>query len=160
MGKAKTFEQARVEAVMAGLTNQPITEVYFSRYERNKSLLPKIFYPILDYFKSVDKEQYFFGEQRKSRERHYNYISPALKLYVELFDIPIKTVGFGKTPHAFQVRIYSDNEQKTHDIAVIPTTLFKKRNIIEDSDWPSIEIIFNVKRDDCIHLWKFLLNIS
>ena len=96
MRKKRKFEQARVEAITAGLADQPLTEVFFSRYERNKSLLPRIFYPIIDYFKRVDKEHYFYGEQRKSRERHYNYTSPSLRLYVEVFDIPIKIFGFSK----------------------------------------------------------------
>lgn len=159
MRKQKKFEQARVEAIMAGLMDQPLTEVFFSKYERNKSLIPDIFFPILDYFKRVDKDRYFFGEQRKSRERHYNYISPGLRLYVEVFDIPIKTFGFGKTPHAFQVKIYSDNDQIARDVAMIPMTLFKKGGIIEESDWDGIETKFNVNREDCMAKWKTLLNV-
>ena len=160
MGKKKRkFEQAKAEAETAGLLDNPLTEVFFSRYERNKNLLPKIFFQIIWYFKRVDKERYFYGIQRKSRERHFNYISPELRLYVEIFDIPIKTFGYGKTPHAFQVKIYSDNQQNTRDVAMIPVTLFKEGDIIEESDWGGIETIFTVNRENCITTWKSLLNI-
>ena len=157
--KKRKFEQVKAEAETAGLLDQPLIEVFFSKYERNKSLLPNIFYPIIRYFKLVDKERYFYSIKRKSRERHFNYISPGLRLYVELFDIPIKIFGYGKTPHAFQVKIYSDNQQNTRDIAMIPVTLFKEGDIIEESDWDGIETIFTVNRENCITTWKSLLSI-
>ena len=48
MGKKKRkFEQVKAEAETAGLLDQPLIEVFFSKYERNKSLLPNIFYPII-----------------------------------------------------------------------------------------------------------------
>ena len=158
MGRKKSFnfEQVRVDAINIGLLDQAITEVFFSKYERNKSLLPEIFYPVISYFKTEDKNQYFYGNQRKSRERHYNYASPRLKLYVEVFDVPIKTVGFGKTPHAFHVKIYCNDQQTTREVALLPKMLFKKKDIIEDSDWEGIESIFNVNREDCIKKWEML----
>jgi len=158
MGRKKSFkfEQVRVDAINIGLLDQSLTEVFFSKFERNKNLLPDIFYPMISYFKTADKDQYIYGDQRKSRERHYNYVSLRLKLYIEVFDIPIKTVGFGKTPHAFHVKIYCDDQLITREVAQLPKTLFKKKDIVEDTDWEGVERIFNINREDCIKMWKKL----
>ncbi|MFW9865955.1 MAG: hypothetical protein ACFFEN_07640 [Candidatus Thorarchaeota archaeon] len=158
MGRKKgfKFEEARIEAINAGLLDQTLTEVFFSKYERNKSLTPDIFYPTLFYVKKADKDQFYYGEQRKGRERHYNYVSPSLKLYIEVFDIPIKTVGFGRTPHAFDVKIYCDNQQTTLEVALLPKTLYKKKDLVEETDWEGVERIFNVNREDCIKFWETL----
>ena len=57
------------------------------------------------------------------------------------------------------MKIYSDNQQNTRDVAMIPVTLFKEGDIIEESDWGGIETIFTVNRENCITTWKSLLNI-
>jgi hypothetical protein len=153
------YFRLKKEAEESGMMNLPLTELYFSKYERNTQHHPDIHYKVRKYLKRLIPDKTLRKEESrlKNHQRFNNYMIPSLRLYIEIDNIPIKIWGFGRTTQAFRVKIYCDNKEITRDIAEITFTLFKKRDLIEKTDWDAVESIFNVKREESITTWEELL---
>ncbi|MFX1571433.1 MAG: hypothetical protein ACFFB0_01685 [Promethearchaeota archaeon] len=160
MKKVKPYIKLKREAKESGMMNLPLTEVYFSKQERNSQVNPDVHYKVRKFLKRIitDKTLRQEASLLQNHQRFNNYMIPSLRLYIEIDDIPIKIWGFAKTPHAFHMKIYCDNKDTMREIAKIAFALFKKGDLIEKTDWDAVESIFNVNHEECISIWKAILN--
>lgn len=158
--RLRPYIRLKKEAEESGMMNLPLTEVYFSKHERNSQRNPDIHYKVRKYLKRIITDEILIKDASllKNHQRFNNYMIPTLRLYIEIDDIPINIWGFMKTPQAFHMKIYCDNKEIKREIAKIAFNLFKKRDLIEKTDWDAVESIFNVKRGVCIATWEELLN--
>ncbi|MFX1574762.1 MAG: hypothetical protein ACFFB0_18660 [Promethearchaeota archaeon] len=97
-----------------------------------------------------------FGISRPDRNKSLYYLSPALKLFVE---VVAKVAGAGAIKaknHVIEINIYCDNDDYIKGIAHAVSDKFVG-GIINDMEWEKIEKKFKVNPEECISAWKSVL---
>lgn len=143
----------RKNAEKLGLTELPKVVLYARPRKIRQTaskIVPRCNRVIKEYIKQLDPSLI----EGRSRSTYY-CIAPQINLYVEIYD-KVFTMIYNPGEHCLKVSIFSDNSGYIREVAKILNQQWED-GILAHMDWPKIEKVYNVNREDCITIWNEIL---
>ncbi len=146
------------EAKQLGLTNQP-KYTFFGRPRKLKMKFskykPDLAYTVENWMKQIDPTTKV-DESGGGRNNTFYFMSPQIKVYVEIADKMAGMIVPNPGNHAIQIDIYTNNEDFVRTIVKNISALWED-GIVPHLDIGKLEKKYKVKGEDIINAWNAFL---